>query len=412
MRTCVVALLLLITVSIVGLSDPLCPIDTIASESDVVTGAYGHVVVDACLTRSGGEDTYTYQLTYFGSWIGRPCGFSLSGRGKLTDTTTGASSGWTATTHPTTDCGSWWTWSESMIGSGSGAVPLMRILTLTLTIPEETQPSECLASVQFCGKGEAYLATLGPASSSYELEFIGEGLQVSVMRNPAVPQVLGECEPSWLRHGYIVTEDGLAGLFTLYIDGTEVPLSVQRMCRPRISSMTDGELLYFYTQFPAGYFEVGDHEVTGVWEPDDEPGADGVGPISRTITLRVVPCEPEPIPLADLRVELEIEACNCDWTKQQDYECTVAAEVVVFNDGNAAADAAGLIIGSGQIRRTYGLPEIGPGESYARQVELVLDATYGREPCPASVTATVDFSDQVKEMDEENNSAEAEICCK
>ncbi|MCK5213056.1 MAG: hypothetical protein KAQ74_03955, partial [Dehalococcoidia bacterium] len=123
-------------------------------------------------------------------------------------------------------------------------------------------------------------------------------------------------------------------------------------------------------------------------------------------------CGPEPIPLPDLHVQIGPAECRCAWTPQQNYECTTTVHVTVTNRGNASAASSGLIVSSGQDRSVLSIPELAPNETYERDVKIDIGGVaYGKEPCPLVVTATIDFGNQIDELDEQNNIAEYEVCC-
>lgn len=201
-------------------------------------------------------------------------------------------------------------------------------------------------------------------------------------------------------------------MFHLFIDGIEIPLDHQVLCVPSSEVRVENTLIYYYIQFPADHFTTGAHIVTGVWNVDEIASPPDGYSYERTITLLVEECGPEPIPLPDLRVQITEATCACTWTPQQSYECTTTAHIVVTNLGDTTAPPSGLIVSSKKDRSVLGIPELAPKETYERDVDIDLrGVSYGKEPCPLVVTATIDFGNQVEELNEQNNVAEYEECC-
>jgi len=403
-------LILAISCSVWG--QPVCPLGAVASDSEVVTGVFGTVAIEACVTRADGQDTYTYRLTYLGGGPESPCGLLISGIGKFDTVSTTAPTGWASSTSPS-DCGAWWTWSSGVLGSGPGSILLGSTLTMSVTIEGETIPTDVSAAISLCGKAPIPFSILGPSSLTAATAFVGVGPRIVILGGSDV-QVIAECEPSWVRHGF--TGAGLdpdSVVFHLFVDGVEIPLDRQVLCVPLYEVGVETTQVYYYAQFPSDYFAIGAHMVTGIWEAS-EIAAPPIGyTYERTITLLVEECGPEPIPLPDLHVQIGPAECKCDWTPQQNYECTTTVHVKITNLGNANTPSSGLIVAVGQDRRVLSVPGLAPNETYERNVEIDLrDVTRGEAPCPIVITATIDFGSQIDELDEQNNIAEYEACCK
>ncbi|MBE0636523.1 hypothetical protein IH601_11050 [Candidatus Bipolaricaulota bacterium] len=402
---------LVLAVACSALGQSACPAGALASDSEVVTGVFGTVAIEACVTRADGQDTYTYRLTHLGGGPENPCGLLISGIGLMATVSTTAPTGWTAST-TLSDCGAWWTWSSSVLGSASGSSLIGRTLTMSVSLEGETVPTDVIAAVSLCGKAPIPFRILGPSSSTATTAFVGDGQRITVLGS-ADTQTIVECEPSWIRHGFTgASLDPDSAVFHLFVDGTEIALNRQVLCVPSYEVGVETTEVYYYYQFPSEYFSIGAHVVAGLWEASEIAAPPTGYAYERTITLLVEECAPEPIPLPDLRVQIETGECECAWTLKQEYLCTGTIKIAVTNLGKASAPSCGLIVTSGQDRSLLSIPELAPNETYRRDVEIVLDRiTYGKEPCPRTVTATVDFGSQIEELDEQNNSVDYEVCC-
>jgi hypothetical protein len=383
-------------------------------DSTTVIGATGSAVVEVCVTRSGGQDTYTYRVTYLGGPTGGACGLLVSGYGGLDTVSMTEPAEWTSTAHPTTSCASWWTWSKSMFGSGTGTWVLPRSLTMSMTVDAETTPGTVVASLLFCGKDSVTFTILGPIAPRALTGFEGEGNRINVIGPPE--QTIPRCEPSWVKHGFSGAPfDPDSVNFQFFVDGVEIVLNREVTCSPTAEVGVESTLVMFYKQFPEDFFDVGLHEVVGVWTMDDTAAPPDGFVFERTIMLRVIECVPEPLPvpdIPDLRLVLEGIVCGCEWEKDQDYVCNVEVKVIVTNVGTAESPATGVIVRSNKDVAVASVPELEPGESYERTVELSFKSSWDREPCPLSVSGIVDANDEIRELDEENNTAEVEVCCK
>lgn len=402
---------LLLAISCTGWGQSVCPAGALASDSEVVTGVFGTVAVEVCVTRSDGQDTYTYRLTHLGGGVESPCGLLIPGIDRLDTVSVTGPTGWTSITTPSS-CGAWWTWASGVIGSSVGSSLIGRTLTMTVTVDGETTPTDVTAAISLCGKAPIPFRILGPSSATAASPFVGEGQRISVLGGGDT-QAIVVCEPSWVRHGFAGPSfDPDSVVFHLFIDGIEIGLDHQVLCIPSYEVGVETTEVYYYVQFPADYFTTGAHVVTGVWEASAIASPPDGYLYERTITLLVEECAPEPIPLPDLRVQITTAECMCAWTPQQSYECATTVRIVVTNLGNAASPSSGLLVASGQDRSVLGIPELAPKETYERDVDVDLGGvSYGKEPCPLAVVATVDFGNQIEELDEQNNTAEYEGCC-
>jgi hypothetical protein len=403
---------LVLAISWASWGQSVCPAGALATDSEVVTGVFGTVVVEVCVARSDGQDTYTYRLTHLGGGVENPCGLLIPGIGRMDTVSTAGPTGWSATTTPS-GCGAWWTWSSSVLGSGVGSSLIGRTLTMSVTIDGETTPTDVTAAISLCGKAPIPFRILGPSSATASTAFTGSGQRITILGSGDT-QTIVVCEPSWVRHGFAGPGfDPDSAIFRLFIDSVEVALDHQVLCVPSSEVGVNTALIYYYVQFPADYFTTGPHVVTGVWETNEIVSPPDGYSYERTITLLVEECGPEPIPLPDLRVQVTEAECACAWTPQQSFECVTTVRIAVTNLGNASAPSSGLIVSSGQNRSVLGIPELAPKEIYERDVDIDLSGvSYGKVPCPLVVTATVDFGNQIEELDEQNNTAEYEGCCK
>ena len=414
MRTTAIILLATFSLSITASADPACPGTAIASDTTTVTGAFGDVVVDVCITRSAGMDTYTYRLTYLGDPAGSVCGLLVSGKGDLETTSMSGPGDWVATAHPVTSCASWWTWSEPLFSIAPGFPMLSRTLTLSVTVGEETVPAPMPCTLAFCGKESILFWTLGPSDPAADARFEGEGPRVNLVTGPVLQTVL-RCEPWWVQHGLIFSESVPASAsFSLFLDGVEVPLVREVTCEPFAEVDTTQSYVLFHRQFNPDELGAGVYELTGVWSlavADSPP--DGLY-FERTISVEVLDCAPEPIPvpsLPDLRLSIEPGLCACDWARDQTYVCDASITVTVTNEGTVESPATGIRVGSRYDAAVAAVPELQPGAAYQVVVDLSFESNWGKEPCPFEIEAMVDISNSIEELDEENNTASAELCC-
>ena len=122
MKEWLTLLIVLFVVTFTVLGDPSCPVDSMATDSEILTGVFGTVVVEVCVTRSGIQDTYTYRVTYLGGGATQPCGLLISGAGKFDTVSMSAPTGWLTSISDSSDCATWWSWSESLLGLDAGAI--------------------------------------------------------------------------------------------------------------------------------------------------------------------------------------------------------------------------------------------------------------------------------------------------
>lgn len=118
---------LVLAISFAGWGQSICPAGAIASDSEVVTGVFGTVAIEVCVTRSGEQDTYSYRLTHLGGGTENPCGLLIPGIGRMDTVSTSGPTGWSSTT-TTSSCGAWWTWSSGVLGSSVGSSLIGRAL--------------------------------------------------------------------------------------------------------------------------------------------------------------------------------------------------------------------------------------------------------------------------------------------
>jgi hypothetical protein len=403
----------LFVVAFAVLGHPSCPVDSVATDSEVLAGAFGTVIVEVCVTRSGLQDTYTYRLTYLGGGAARPCGLVVSGAGKLDTVSMSAPRGWRTSISDTSDCATWWSWSDSLLGRDLGTLPIGRTLVASVTVEGGTATADLPALLSFCGKEQIPFSILGPSQSGVAAPFVGTGARIYALVAGGA-QTIAQCEPSWVRHGFIGDSlDPDSVLFRLLVDGVEVALNREILCMPSTEVGLELTQVLWYQQFPADYFAAGVHEVTGVWEGSAAAFPPDGYVWDQTFDLHVEACAPEPIPLPDLKTRIDDVKCACDWSPRQEYRCTLTVAVTITNDGTADSSMAWLAVSAGTSRAVEVIPALAPGQAYSKDVKIVIDdVTYGREPCRFDVTATADLMDQSGELDEQNNSDQYEACCK
>ncbi len=403
--------LFVVAFAVVG--DPSCPVDSMATDSEILAGGFGTVVVEVCVTRSGTQDTYTYRVTYLGGGASQPCGLLVSGVGKLDTVSMSAPTGWRTAVSDSSDCATWWTWSESRLGVGDPMIRIGRTMVMSVTVAGGTATADVPAAISFCGKEQIPFSILGPSQSGLAAPFVGIGARIYALVSGGA-QTIAQCEPSWVRHGFSgVSLDPDSVLFRLLVDGVEVMLDQEILCVPSTEAGVELTQVFWYQQFPADDFATGLHEVTGIWEGSAAAFPPDGYVWERTFDLHVEACAPEPIPLPDLRTRIDDVKCACDWSPRQEYRCTLTVTVTVNNDGTADSSMAWLAVSAGTSRTVAIIPQLAPGKTYTADVEIVIEnVTYGREPCRFDVTATVDLVDQSGELDEQNNSDRYEACCK
>jgi len=418
-----------------------CPLGAIATHSTFVGGALGSIAVETCVTRSGGEDTYTYTVTDLSARTPGFCSFAVAGIGVLSTVAQAAPSGWTGVVLPAGSCASWWAWST--IGFGSPLPPPHGLIpggsaVFSMTVNGPTTPAEVSAQIQSCGGKPVSCTVLGPSAcpeieeASYEATcactprggctaielFEGDGTRIQVIGGPDT-QVLMQCDPSWVRHGFLGPDLSPSEVeFRLWIDGSPVPLTMTEMCMPGDEPGQSVITIMWHAQFPPSYFTIGTHEVTGEWEVFDTPDTD---PFvwSRTMTLEVVLC-PIPLPsmpitilptLPDITLELVRDSCSCEWTPLQEYVCELEVVVDVANIGAEPTGLFHVSMEADSKETDAMVASLQPGQE--RRVTLDLSWSY-RKPgfLPSfDYTVTADCMDAVEESDEANNSLEGDVTC-
>ncbi len=388
----------------------VCPPGAIASDSELLTGPFGSIAIEACVTRSGGQDTYTYRLSYLGGGLTPPCGLLLSGEGTFDTVAVTSPAGWASDTFDTYDCSTWWSWVDLSYGaSGTGFVH-GHTLTMSVTVDGETIPTTVPAAIAICGKSEVPFGILGPSSADAS-RFEGEGNRILVLGGAEI-QTIPRCEPSWVSHGFggeDLTPE--TAIFRLTIDGVPIPLTPEVLCVPSHELGIQLAEVFWFVQFPADYFDVGVYEVTGMWESAPSTAFPSGLTFDRTITLVVEACAPDPLPLPDLSVRIDAVHRVCGWSPSQQYECTSTVDIVVINEGLAKSETTGLTVDADHARGITGIPALAPGEAYKATVTITTGSTPGQQACPLIATATVDFGRQIEELDEKNNTATFEMKC-
>ena len=376
---------------------PLCPGGSVASDTQVLAGPTGTIVVDVCVTRSGGQDTYTYQFTSLGGGAINLCRIQVSGYGVFTTTSATTLAGW-GSGNRSASCATWWIWKLS-----TASPPTGHTLTVSFTVDGETVPVDVPATVGVCGEGEIPFLIMGPALPGADVAFTGVGQRIDLLRGGDSQSIM-RCDSAWLRHGFsgVSSIDPTSVSFRLLVDGVAVPLDRRVRCAPSFIEDSERTLVEWHTSFPPDYFTVGVHTVTGIWEM---PGFR----YDRTIELVVKRCGPA---LPDLSIRVDPEGCTCGWTPKQEYVCTVKARVTVTNIGDAPSPATGISASDGHSRALATVPALAPGGTYATDIHLIDKRVhYGAEPCPLHVTVMVDFVNLIEEYEEANNKASFDVCC-
>jgi hypothetical protein len=112
----------------------------------------------------------------------------------------------------------------------------------------------------------------------------GEGEKIGLLvgwPDPPPPLEFSSSLPSWVGHGWsdgrypgsvadsLVLGDGITNTggiyFELYINGVEVDLKFLTSVTPGKEPGASTKVVHWFVQFPAGYFQPGTYEVTGVW---------------------------------------------------------------------------------------------------------------------------------------------------
>ncbi len=400
MKRWLVVIGLLVVVTLPVWAGPLCSGGSVAADTKVVATPTGTIVVDVCVTRSGGQDTYTYRFTRLGGGAIDLCRIQISGYGVFTTTSATTLAGW-GSGDRSTGCATWWVWKLS-----TGTPPAGHALTVSFTVDSETVPVDVPATVGNCGGEETPFLIIGPALPGADVAFTGVGPRIDLLRSGDSQSIM-RCESAWLRHGFSgpsSTIDPTALSFQLLVDGVAVPLDRRVLCAPSLTEDTEATNLEWHISFPPNYFTVGTHAITGIWVwgmPEYR--------YDRTIELVVKRCGPA---LPDLSIQVDPEGCTCGWTPKQEYVCTVKARVTVTNIGDAPSPATGISASAGHSRALATVPTLAPGETYTTDIHLVNKRVhYGAEPCPLSVTVMVDFVNSIEEYEEANNKASFDVCC-
>jgi len=413
-----------------------CPRGALATDSEMVLGEkFGVVAVEACVTRTGSEDTYTYRVTNLSRGPVDVCGFMVTAFGTPETVLVASPAGWAGrTTWADTGCGTWWTWStlEGLLRTGAIGPGESQVFAVTVRGP--TTPVDVRAAVGFCGGSTEGFTIVGPSGCTGGTggaidgcacgvrgctavdAFEGDGPRIRLVGGPDT-QVISACEPSWVRHGWL--GPGLeAGdvEFRLSIDGFAVGLNLLQACWPDIEVGVTGATLNWGKQFPAGFFSAGTHELIGEWEQYPSVEFPSGFTFARTITLIVEPCLAEPIPvppMADLVARIGEVSCSCAWTVIQQRRCEMAVPIVVTNQGQIASDATALQLVARNWMSVKPIPELQPGASYETKARISFEIPpEGDPPCPLDVEVIVDYADFIQEADESNNRSETEVCCR
>jgi len=288
---------------------PSCPIGTIETDARMLTGKFGTITIEACLSRFGGQDTYTYRVTHLGVGMAEVCALMVSGIGLFAGLGQTAPLGWTTVADNAGSCASWWGWSTMSVFPGGMSLGPGESATFSVTLAGPTTPAEVHAAIGLCGGATEPFTILGPSACSditemsvYEsclcgphgcargAAFDGEGSRISV--NPMDPdvQTIDACEPSWVRHGFTGPSAAIgSGEFRLSVDGVPVPMDVEVTCTASYELGTLLHAVLYHVQFPANYFAPGTYDVTGEWEIFGTPVAPGTS-FTWSITLVVEAC--------------------------------------------------------------------------------------------------------------------------
>ena len=401
-----------------------CPPGAIASRSTLISDPkLGTIAVEACVTRDGLEDTYTYEITRLSGGSADVSGFRLLTHCEVETTSMPTLPGWRSeTTLAPDDCGTWWDWSVIATSIVGGSLGIGETVTFSMTVERPAVPfRNGLGTLMNAAGASVNFRTLVPQICA-PAWFEGDGTRILVIGGDAV-QTIQECDAAWVRHGVTLYGEDVdlgAADWALFIDGGLVPMDMMRYCEPGIGVGERVNQAMASKQFAPGYFTVGRYELRGVWTvpPSDEFPA---LVFEQTITLVVEPClsPPDPpistapgSPFPDLIVEIMEVECSCEWTPQQKRVCEVTAVVVVTNQGSVPSESTGLMVSFGHIRKLKAVPRLTPGETRAEEIVLTFEIDPQEDPrCDVDVEAAVDFSSLIEEMDEANNTDVVEICC-
>lgn len=416
---------------VAGVGTP-CPPGSTAGIADIVATPHGPVVVESCVTESGGAVTFSYFIT---SGAMRPvelCDLVIPGLGTFTTSGTSAPSGMASAIDESSGCATWWSWK----GAGVEILP-GETVAFALSVDAPVTPTTRTAYLTFCDGTEASLDVLVPsacddigdgefdgcicglglgpceATGPYE----GAGTRLSLL-GPAY-QELAVCDESWLRHGWGYGADIDSYLFALAIDGTPVELEQRLLCLPGETPGTGYLSSSWHVQFPAEFFEAGRlYEFVGTWIHRGETPGD-IWKSERAVEVQAIFClesitDPIPdltpqihLPSPDLAIRIVGESCISRWDDQQNYVREVNVTTRISNDGDADAGHFLVTLRSDVGNDTHTLMGLGPGAIRYLSFIVRLDSPV----CPVEYTITVDEGDEVRESDEENDTVEGEECC-
>ena len=170
----------------------------------------------------------------------------------------------------------------------------------------------------------------------------------------------------------------------------------------------------WFVQFPPDYFEAGRlYEFVASWLDYNRPAGDRAI-FARRVEVQVLPCLiPVTLlpPLADLIVRIEELECDCGWTPQQAYECSLTIRVVVVNQGGAPSTETFLRVRIEGRPNLKLVPALAPSEEYTVTVKTTVaaDPPGQQGQCPIEIVAEIDSTESVEESDEENNTDST--CC-
>jgi hypothetical protein len=304
---CVLGLAVLVAGSVAY--GPTCPLGTIETDARILSGKFGMISVEACFSRVGGEDTYTYRVTHMGVGTIEVCAFTVSGIGLFTTVGQTGPMAWTGTTADDAGCASWWGWSTMSTLPGGAAVGPGESATFSITVPSETTPARVQTAIGLCGGAEESFLILGPSACPGVTEmgfdascvcgphgcaraaaFEGDGMRIGLLPTDPDVQTIETCEPSWVRHGFSGPGAAIGtGEFRLFIDGAPVPMDAEVMCSASSELGTPLHAVLFHVQFPAEYFAPGSYDLAGEWEILASPAGPGSS-FAWSITLVVEEC--------------------------------------------------------------------------------------------------------------------------
>ncbi len=409
-----------------------CPPGSVAGGGDMLMSPLGPVIVESCVTESGGTMTFTYEITNEARRTVELCLFQLPGLGLHATASTSEPVGMTASISESSACATWWAWKGIRIEMLPGET-----VTFSVSLTGFATPMTGTASLTFCDGTTGSVGVLVP-SACEDLDvgtasecfcegaggpceatglFVGEGTQIDLFGLDR--QVLPACAASWVRHGWTgltEIEETDRYSFVLEIDGVEVDLIQRVSCVP-IVIPDDGPLTStWHVQYPPDYFEAGRlYEVSGTWL-DNGASAGEEEVFSRTVELQVIPCL-APIPvsttsplLPDLVVEIADVSCECAWTGKQRMECRIEVTIVVTNVGETTSKESALRVGIAGDATVRAIPGLEVGESHTVSVKTKADVDQSvATGCATPIEAVVDFTNLIEESNEKNNADET--CC-